>query len=74
MSRRTHSFQPCFRGSRTRYPGGRSPVCRLSTQTARANWTASYVITGNFITSIRGMAEFRSGNHALLMEEGREDI
>ena len=44
------------------------------TLTARANWTASCIITGHFVTALRGTAEFRLGDHALLMGEGREEI
>ena len=38
------------------------------------NWTASYVIMGHLVTALRSTAEFRLGNHALLMGEGRDDI
>ena len=44
------------------------------TQTALNNWTASCVITGHLVASLRGTAEFRLGDHALLMGEGREEI
>ena len=44
------------------------------TRTAGANWTASYVITGYLIAALHGMSEFRSGDHALLMREGMEEI
>ena len=44
------------------------------TQTAGGNWTASCGITGHLVAVLRGTADFRSGNHALLMGEGREDI
>ena len=44
------------------------------TQTAGSNWTVSCVITGHLVAALRGTAEFRSGDHALLMGEGREEI
>ena len=44
------------------------------TQTAGANWTTSCVITGRLIARLRGMAKFRSGNHTLLMREGKDKI
>ena len=44
------------------------------TQTAEANWTASCVITGHLVAALRGTDEFRSGYHALLMEEVMEEI
>ena len=44
------------------------------TQTAGENWTASYVITGHLVVALRGTAEFRLGDHALLIGEKREDI
>ena len=39
-----------------------------------ANWTASCVITGDLVAALCGTAEFRLGDHALLMGEGREEI
>ena len=44
------------------------------TQILRANWTVYCVITGHLVTALSGTAEFRSGNHALLMGDGREEI
>ena len=44
------------------------------TRKAGANWTASCIIMGNLVAALRGTAEFRLGDHALLMEEGREEI
>ena len=44
------------------------------TWTAEEIWTASCVITGHLIVALRRTAESRSGNHALLMGEGREEI
>ena len=44
------------------------------TQNAEANWTASCVITGHLVAALHGTDEFRSGYHALLMEEVREEI
>ena len=45
-----------------------------STWTAGVNCTESCMITGHLVTALCGTAEFRSGNHALLMGEGREEI
>ena len=39
-----------------------------------ANWTASCIINRHLIAALRGTDEFRSGNHALLMGKGRDDI
>ena len=44
------------------------------TKTAGAKWTAYRVITGNLVIALRGTAEFRLGEHTLLMGEGREEI
>ena len=44
------------------------------TQTAGANWMASYIITGYLVKVIHGTAEFRSEDHALLMGEVRDEI
>ena len=44
------------------------------TNTVGANWTASCVIIGNLAVSLRGTAKFMSGDHALEMREGREEI
>ena len=44
------------------------------TWTAGENWTVSCAITGHLVTALRGKAEFRSGNHTLLMGEGRYEI
>ena len=41
------------------------------TRTAGGNWTASCIITGHLVMALRRTAEFRSGDHTLLMEEGR---
>ena len=38
------------------------------------NWMASCVITGHLVIVLRGTAEFRSWDHALLMGGGRDDI
>ena len=35
---------------------------------------ASFIITGHRVEALFGTVEFRSGDHALLMGEGREDI
>ena len=43
-------------------------------QTAGANWTASCVIKGHLDAAICRTDEFRPGDHALLMGEGREEI
>ena len=34
----------------------------------------SCIITGHLVTAVRGTEEFRSGDHSLLMGEGREEI
>ena len=44
------------------------------TQTARDNWTVSCVITGHLISALRRTAEFWSGDHSLLMGDGRDEI
>ena len=44
------------------------------TRTAGANWMASYMIMGHVVAVLGGKTEFRSGNHALLMGKGREEI
>ena len=44
------------------------------TRTVEENWTVSCVITGHLVTALRGTAEFGSGDHALLMGKGREEI
>ena len=44
------------------------------TRTAGENWTLSCIITGHLVAELQGTAEFRSGDHALLMGEGREEI
>ena len=44
------------------------------TWTAGVNWTASCMITGHLVAALRGTVEFRSGDHALLIGEEREDI
>ena len=43
-------------------------------RTTEANWTAPCMITGHLVAALRGTAEFRSGNHTLVMGEGRENI
>ena len=37
------------------------------TNTTSENWTASCVITGHLVAALRGTADFRLGDHALLM-------
>ena len=44
------------------------------TRTAGENWTASFIITVHLVAALCGTDEFRSGDHALLMGEGREEI
>ena len=70
-----------FQGSTAQIPGmdiTGLPVkqARISlpnpTWTAGANWTASCVIMGHLVAALRGTDDFRSGDHALLMEEGRD--
>ena len=41
------------------------------TRTAGANWTASCVIRWHLFTELFETAEFRSGDHALMMGERR---
>ena len=36
-------------------------------RTVGANWAASCIITGHLVTALLGTAEFRSGDHALMM-------
>ena len=38
-----------------------------STQTAGEKWTLSYVIIGHLVVSLHRTADFRSGDHALLI-------
>ena len=42
--------------------------------TAQANWTASTVVTGHLVASLRGRVEFRSADHELMMKDGRAEI
>ena len=44
------------------------------TQTDGANWMAPYVITRQLAVALRETADFRLGDHALMMREGREEI
>ena len=44
------------------------------TQTAGSNWMDSCVITGHLFAALLRTAEFWSGDHALLVGEGRDDI
>ena len=44
------------------------------TQTSGSNWTASCVTTCHLVAALCRTAEFRSGNHALVRGEGREEI
>ena len=76
-----YTFLPSlFQGSTSQIP--RSAITGLPfihngislpnpTQTVGTNWTASCMITGNLVAALRETAKLRSGNHALLMEEGR---
>ena len=41
------------------------------TRNAGENFTESCMITGHLVVALYGTAEFRSGNHALIVEEGR---
>ena len=41
------------------------------TKTAPANWTASCVISGHLITSLRGQEEFQTADHSDCLQEGR---
>ena len=42
------------------------------TSTTGVNCTASCMVTDPLVVELRRTGEFRSGNHALLMGEGRE--
>ena len=44
------------------------------THTCGSNRTASYVITGYLVAALFQNAYFWSGDHALLMGEGRDEI
>ena len=44
------------------------------TETVRANWTASCVITGHLVPALHRTAEFWSLYHTLFMGEGRDKI
>ena len=72
-----------FQGSTEQIPGreiNSIPVKQAGislpnpTQTAVENWTASCVIMGHLVAALQGTAEFRSGNHAPLVGEEREEI
>ena len=41
--------------------------------TCGPNCTVSYVVTGHLFAALCGTSEFRSGDHVILMEEGKED-
>ena len=43
-------------------------------QNTGSNWTKSCVITRHLVAALRGTAESRSGDHALLMVGGRDEI
>ena len=76
-----YTFLPSlFQGATSQIPGSaitglpiKQAVIALPnpTRTVGANWTASCMITGHLVAALRGTAEFRSDNHAFLMEEGR---
>ena len=44
------------------------------TRTAGANWAAPCMITRRLVVELCGTAEFRSGDHALLVGKGRDEI
>ena len=44
------------------------------TQTAPENWTASCVITGHLVVSLRGQVEFQTADHSACLQEGRTDV
>ena len=46
----------------------------IALRTKGGNWTASCMITGHLVAELCGTAEFRSGDHSLLMGEERGDI
>ena len=43
-------------------------------QTAPENWTASYVITGHLVESLRGQVEFWTADHSACLWEGRLSV
>ena len=43
-------------------------------QTAPANWTASYVITGHLVAALRVQVEFRTTDHLACLWEGRTAV
>ena len=44
------------------------------TQTAPENWTASCVITGHLVASLRGQVEFQTADHLACLREGRTEV
>ena len=40
------------------------------TMLAWENWTYSCVITGHLVVALQGTTEFKSGYHALILQEG----
>ena len=44
------------------------------TQTAPENWTASYVITGNLVTALRGQVELQMADHSACLRDGRTSV
>ena len=44
------------------------------TQTDGAKWTVSCVLTGHLVAELCRTDEFRSGDHALLIREGSDEI
>ena len=76
-------LQDLFKGATSQIPGRTVtglPVkqARIElpdpNQTARANWTASCFITGHLVTALPDVADFWSGDDALLMGEVRDEI
>ena len=59
----------------TSLPVKQSRIALLDlTQTEGANWMAPCVITGHLVSLLCRTVEFRSGDHDLLMEKGRDEI
>ena len=43
-------------------------------QSTLEHWTASRVITGNLVASLLGPTVFWTGEHAMLLKKGQEEI
>ena len=72
-----------FQGATTQIPGIAITSLRVKqsgiahhnpTMITGENCTASCMLTGHLVTSLRGTAKFNSGDHTLLMGEERKEI